>query len=385
MKNRNDLSWISGVGLTSFGRHEGKSSLDLMTMAASAALDDAGLERREVDGLVCGYSTTMPHIMLSTLFAEHFGVQPRYAHAAQVGGATGFALIMLAHLVVSGGAADHVLVVAGENRLSGQTRDMTMQTLAQAGHARYEVPLGATIPAYYGLVASRYMHEFGATERDLAELAVLMRQHAASHPGAQLRTPITVADVLASTPIAPPLKLMDCCPISDGGAAFIISREPVSPHSLCIRGSSQAHTHQHVTAAADLAHYGAKDAMARAMAQAGVAMGDIGYAAIYDSFTITLTILLEELGLSARGQAGVDAAAGRFSADGELPLNTHGGLLSYGHCGVAGALAHLAEAHVQMTRRGGSRQIAREPAIAMLHGDGGIMSSHVSLILERLQ
>lgn len=377
------MSYVTGVGLTSFGRHEGKSSLDLMTIAATAAMEDAGLFRREVDGLVCGYATTLPHIMLSTLFAEHFGIQPRYAHAAQVGGATGFALIMLAHLIVAGGAADHVLVVAGENRLTGQTRDMTMQTLAQAGHARYEVPLGPTVPAYYGLVASRYMHEFGTTERNLAELAVLMRRHAAGHPGAQLREPITVDEVMASAPIAPPLKLMDCCPISDGAAAFIISREAITAHSLRIAGSSQAHTHQHVTAAADLAHYGAKDAMARAMAQAGVTVGDVGYAAIYDSFTITLTILLEEIGLCARGEAGHAAAAGRFSANGELPLNTHGGLLSYGHCGVAGALAHLAEAHVQLTRRAGARQIEREPALAMLHGDGGIMSSHISLILER--
>ena len=377
------MSWVTGVGLTSFGRHEGKSALDLMALAATAALEDAGLARRNVDGLVCGYATTMPHIMLATLFAEHFGVQPRYAHAVQAGGATGFALIMLAHLVVAGGAADHVLVAAGENRLSGQTRDMTLQTLAQAGHARYEVPLGATVPAYYGLVASRYMHEFSTTERDLAELAVLMRRHAGSHPGAQLRAALTVDDVLASPPVALPLKRMDCCPISDGAAAFIISREPLSAHSLRIIGTAQRHSHQHVSAAADLAHYGAKDAMARAMAQAGVDLRDVGYAAIYDSFTITLAILLEEIGLCARGQAGQAAAAGRFSADGELPLNTHGGLLSYGHCGVAGALAHLAEAHLQMTRRAGARQIAREPAVAMLHGDGGIMSSHISLILER--
>ena len=377
------MSWVSGVGLTAFGRHEGKSSIDLMTLAATAALADAGLERREVDGLVCGYATTLPHIMLSTLFAEHFGVQPRYAHAVQVGGATGFAMIMLAHLIVAGGAADNVLVVAGENRLSGQTRDATMQTLAQAGHARYEVPLGPTVPAYYGLVASRYMHEVGLTEADLAELAVLMRRHAGSHPGAQLRQPISVADVLASAPIAPPLKLMDCCPISDGGAAFLISREPVSPHALRIIGSSQAHTHQHVSAAEDLTRFGAKPSMTRAMDEAGVGLADIGYAAVYDSFTITLAILLEEIGLCERGQAGAAAAAGHFSSDGAMPLNTHGGLLAYGHCGVAGAMAHLAEAHLQMTQRAGNRQIPSQPAVAMLHGDGGIMSSHVSLIMER--
>lgn len=377
------MSWITGVGLTPFGKLEGSSTLGLMTQAAEAAMADAQLCRGDVDGLICGYSTTMPHIMLSTLFAEHFGIQPRYAHAVQVGGATGFAMIMLAHLVVDSGAASNVLVVAGENRLSGQTRDATIQTLAQAGHQRYEVPLGPTVPSYYGLVASRYMHEQGLDETDLAQLAVLMRRHASATDGAQFRDPITVDDVLRSAPVARPLKLLDCCPISDGGAAFIVSREPVSSFSLRIRGCSQAHTHQHVTAAEDLTRFGARLSMEGALRDAGITLGDVGYAAIYDSFTITLAILIEELGLCPRGESGRAAAAGRFSPDGELPLNTHGGLLSYGHCGVGGALAHLVEAHTQMTRRAGARQISREPAIAMLHGDGGIMSSHVSLILER--
>ena len=246
------MSWVTGVGLTSFGRHEGQSSLDLMTTAAAAALADSGLARKDIDGLVCGYATTMPHIMLSTLFAEHFGLQPRYAHAVQL-----------------------------------------------------------------------------------------------------------------------------------GRAAFIISREPVNAHSLRIRGCSQAHTHQHVTAALDLTHFGARASMERAMAEAGIGIGDVGYAAVYDSFTITLAILLEEIGLCPRGQSGRVAASGHFSTDGAVPLNTHGGLLSYDHCGVAGALAHLAEAHLQLTRRAGARQIPGEPAIAMLHGDGGIMSSHVSMIMER--
>ena len=377
------MAWITGVGMTSFGRHEGSTTIELMSEAAAAALADAGLERSDIDGLVCGYSTTMPHLMLSTLFAEHFGLQPRYAHGVQIGGATGLAMAMLAHLVAEAGAARHILVVAGENRLSGQSRDMTLQTLAQAGHDRYEVPLGPTIPAYYGLVASRYMHETGLDETDLARLAVLMRRHAAGHPGAQMRDPITLEDVLASKPIAPPLKLLDCCPISDGAAAFIVSRDPTGVNALRIRGCAQAHTHQHVTAARSLTSFGAGMASARAFEEAGVGVADIGYAAIYDSFTITLAILLEEIGLSRRGASGRDAAAGRYDADGPLPLNTHGGLLSYGHCGVGGALAHLVEAHRQLTRRAGARQIKSEPALALVHGDGGILSSHVSMVVER--
>ena len=375
------MSVVTGVGLTPFGRLEGQDTLALMSRAATGALATAGLERRDIDGLITGYSTTLPHLMLSTVFAEHFGLSPRYAHAIQLGGATGFALAMLAHRLVDSGAARRILVVAGENRLTGQSRDSAIQTLAQVGHPAYEVPLGPTIPAYYGLVASRYRHEFGSTEADFAELAVLMRANAARTPGAQLTDPITVADVLSSKPIAAPLKLLDCCPVSDGGAAFVIEREESGRAGVRIVGAAQAHTHQHVSAAASLTQFGAGDCTARAMAEAGVALADIRYAAIYDSFTVTLAILLEEIGLAPRGASGRLAREGHFSPDGAMPLNTHGGLLSYGHCGVGGAMAHLAETVLQMTGAAGPRQIA-PPPLALLHGDGGVLSSHVSLVLE---
>ena len=375
------MSYITGVGLTPYGKHPGKSTLDLMSEAATLALADAQLERKDVDGLLVGYSTTFPHLMLSTVFAEHYGLDPVYAHAVQLGGATGFGMAMLAHLLVEAKAARNILVVAGENRLTGQSRDAAVQTLAQVGHPEYEVPLGPTIPAYYGLVASRYMHEFGTTERDLAELAVLMRGHASTHPGAQFRSPITVDEVLASKPVAAPLKLLDCCPVSDGGCAFVISRERTNGFDVRIRGTGQAHTHQHVTAAPSLTRFGAAASVARARDAAGVDLEGVDYAAIYDSFTITLTILLEELGLAPRGQAGRLAREGHFSRSGRVPLNTHGGLLSYGHCGCGGAMAHLVETHLQMTRRAGERQVANA-SLALLHGDGGVLSSHASLIVE---
>ena len=169
------MSFITGVGLTSYGKHEGSSSLDLMSQAAELAITDAGLKRSDIDGILCGYSTVAPHIMLATVFAEHFGIRPSYAHAVQVGGATGLAMTMLAHQLVDAGVVKHVLVVGGENRLTGQSRDASILALAQVGHPDYEVPLGPTIPAYYGLVATRYMQEYGVTQEDLAEFAVLMR------------------------------------------------------------------------------------------------------------------------------------------------------------------------------------------------------------------
>jgi acetyl-CoA acetyltransferase len=377
------MSYITGVGLTSYGKHEGSSSLDLMSQAAALALADAGLKRNEIGGVLCGYSTVSPHIMLATVFAEHFGIQPSYAHAVQVGGATGLAMTMLAHTLVEAGVVRHVLVVAGENRLTGQSRDASIQALAQVGHPDYEMPLGPTIPAYYGLVASRYMHEYGVTQEDLAEFAVLMRRHALKHPGAQFHEPITVADVMASKPVAMPLKLLDCCPVSDGGAAFIISREPTTDARVRIRGCAQAHTHQHVTAAPSLDKLGAEIAIAKAKAATGIGISDVRYAAVYDSFTITLAMLLEDLGLAGRGEAAARVRAGYFSRDGDTPLNTHGGLLSYGHCGVGGAMAHLVETHLQMTGCAGERQV-RDASLALLHGDGGVLSSHVSMFLERV-
>ena len=375
------MSWVVGSGLTRYGKHEGSNTLALMTQATDLALADAGMARGDIDGLICGYSTTQPHLMLSTVFAEHYGLQPRYAHALQLGGATGFALVMLAHLLVTAGAAKRVLVVGGENRMTGQSRDSAIQVLAQVGHPVYEVPLGATIPAYYGLVASRYMHEFGSTEADFAELAVTMRQHAALHPGAQFRTPISVADVMASRAIASPLKMLDCCPVSDGGCAFVISAEPEGPNPVRISGAAQQHNAQHISALASLTQVGAGACAATALSQAGRTLAEVEHAAIYDSFTITLTMLLEEIGLAPRGRAGVLAREGHFDADGAMPLNLHGGLLSYGHCGVAGAMAHLAEVHLQMTGRAGLRQAPRA-GVTLLHGDGGVLSSHVSLVME---
>ena len=133
-----------------------------------------------------------------------------------------------------------------------------------------------------------------------------------------------------------------------------------------------------------LSELGAEISIAKAKAATGLSIPDVRYAAVYDSFTITLAMLLEDLGLAKRGEAAARVRAGYFNRDGEMPLNTHGGLLSYGHCGVGGAMAHLVETHLQMTGRAGNRQV-RDASIALLHGDGGVLSSHVSMFLERVR
>lgn len=373
---------VRGVGDTAFGRHDGRDTLDLMAIAATNALQDAGIERAGIDGLLTGYSTAMPHLMLATLFSEHFGLSPSYAHGLQAGGATGCAALMLAKILVESGQCRNVLVVAGENRLTNDgDRDSVIQTLAQVGHPRFEVPYGTTIPAYYGLLASQYMDRFGLGEEDLAELAVLMRAHAGTHFGAQFADAITIADVMSSRPIATPLKLLDCCPISDGAVAVIVSGEKVDGPRLA--GAGQAHLHQHVSMASDIARMGAADAAERAFADAGVERQNVGILGVYDSFTITVAMLLEEIGFSGRGNVGQDVRDGRYGREGALPLNLHGGLLSYGHSGVAGGLAHFVEVVRQMSGRAGERQLTKQPATGFVHGDGGVLSAHVSLVLRQ--
>ena len=376
-------AYIAGVGNTAFGRHEGRGAIDLMAEAAGKALANAQKRRSDIDGVLCGYATTLPHLMLSELFCERISLRPAYAHSLQVGGATGAAMLMLARELVRSGRCRNVLVVAGENRLTGQTRDSSIQTLAQVGDADFEVGNGGSVPAYYALMASRYMHQTGVTQADLAEFAVLMRDNAIRHPDSHLTTPITCEDVLASKPIATPLKLMDCCPISDGAMALVVSAEPGVAEPVRMAGAGQAHFHQHVTAMRDVMNTGAAAAAARAFDEAGLVRDDIDYLAVYDSFTITLAMLLEETGFAPRAGAAERLRRGDFSSEGTQPLNTHGGLLSFGHCGVAGGMAHMVEAYRQMTGQAEGRQIARAPRHAFAHGDGGVMSSHVSLILSR--
>lgn len=374
----NEAFLLSAVN-TPFGRLEGQSAQDLMARAANEAIAESGVQRNQIDAVLCGYATTLPHLMLATLMSEKLGLQPDYAHGVQAGGATGAAMLMLAKMLVNSGQYENVLVLAGENRLTGQSVDTSQQTLAQVGDIDAEVPLGASIPAYYALLASEYMHQTGISSEDLAHFAVLMRKHASQHPDAHFQKPITVADVLDSRLIASPLHLFDCCPISDGATAFVVSR---NPGPVRITGAGQAHRHQHISALESVFSTGAKDASHKALAQAGLTHDEIDYLAIYDSFTITLVKLLEETGFAPQGKAIEQLQAGRYEVDGPTPLNTHGGLLSFGHPGVAGGLAHVVEAFRQLTGRAGNRQTPTPRKNAFVHADGGVLSAHVSLVLQ---
>jgi acetyl-CoA acetyltransferase len=377
---------LTGAGCTAFGELPGSSPLSLHADSAREAVADAGLVMRDIDGIVCAYSLVEPHLMQSSVVAEYLGLRPAHSAALMLGGATGCAGVLEAALLVESGRCRHVLVVMGDNRLTGMSRDGAVAALAHVGHPAFEVPYGPTIPAFYALVASRYLHEYGETSEQLAHIAVSTRQHALRHPGAHMKKPITVADVLASRVIAQPLRLLDCCLVSDGGAAVVVSapnaaRDTARP-AVALIGAGQGHTHEHLCQAPSLTDFGCHDAAARAFDEAGLGPADIDVAEIYDSFTITLLIELESMGFFARGEAGPAIAGGALRLDGRLPANTHGGLLSFGHSGAAGGLTHVVEAIRQLRGEGGPRQVP-DAGVAFVHGDGGILSAHCSLVLAR--
>ncbi|WP_111735804.1 thiolase family protein [Roseovarius amoyensis] len=376
---------ITGAYSTDVGDLQGATCMSLHTEAGLGALADSGLAVSDVDGLLCAYSFTEPHLMLASVFAEYVGMQPAYASAVSMGGVTACMLVMQAAALVEAGYCRHVLVVTGDNRLSGM-RGNAVQALAEVGNQQYEQPYGMTIPAAYALVAQRYMSEFGVTSEQLAAIAVTMREHAALNPKAHMKAPITVDDVMNSRFIATPLHLLDCCLISDGGAAVVVSAADAAADlrqpRIDVLGSGQGHTHEYIVAAPSLTDYGCKRSAADALGRAGLKPDDIDVVEIYDSFTITLLAELESMGFFQRGEAGVAAAAGELKIGGKLPCNTHGGLLSYGHSGAAGGMFHVVEAVEQL--RGGvvDRQV-EGAELALVHGDGGILSAHCSIVLGR--
>lgn len=377
-------AFITGAFDTAVGELPGSSCMGLHAQAALGAVADAGLALSDIDGVLCAYSFTEPHLMLASVFCEYMGIHPGYCAAIQAGGASACIMVMQAAALVASGQCRHVLVVTGDNRLTGMSRDGAVAALAEVGHPQFERPFGISVPASYALVARRYMHEFGVTPEHLAAIAVEHRRHAGRHPKAHKREPITVEQVLASKEIASPLRMLDCCLISDGGAALVVSSRAASADGRAtpieILGAGQGHTHEHIIAAPSLTDFGCKASSAAAFARAGVTPADMDVALIYDSFTITLLVELESIGFFERGEAGPAAVRGELGLGGRLPCNTHGGLMSYAHSGAAGGMFHAVEATRQLRGQADARQVDGAK-LAFVHGDGGILSAHCSLVL----
>ncbi len=375
---------IVGVGESDIGKVPHMSGLGLNAQAAKRALDDAGLKVSDVDGLLTAYSFTEPYFMLGTVMCEYLGLHPRYNASLVVGGGSPAVMLKHAAEAIAAGSCETVLVCAGENRATGQTRDQAVAALTAVGHPYFERPYGASIPGFYAMIARRHMEEFGTTSEHLAAVSVTSRRHASMHPNAHMRAPITIQEVLNSKPIADPLHMLDCCLISDAGGAFIVTSveraKRLRAKSAYLAGIGEFHTHEHLMCAPSLTEFGALQSGKAAYEMAGLGPTDIDVAELYDCFSIVPIIELEELGFCARGEGGRFYAAGHAAVGGKLPVNTHGGMLSHAHAGSAGGLFGIVEAVRQLRGGLGARQVDGAK-VALVHNEGGILSSHCTLIL----
>jgi acetyl-CoA acetyltransferase len=230
------------------------------------------------------------------------------------------------------------------------------------------------------------MHTYGTTAEQFAAIAVACRKHACLNPAAEMRTPITIDDVMNSRMIADPLHLLDCSLVSDGGSAIIMTsadRASDFPHDpVYILGVGEGHGHEHISQAQSLTTSFAVESGRRAYAMAGLKPSDMDFAQLYDCFTPTVLVELEDLGFCQKGEGGAFVENGNIELGGMLPVNTHGGLLSHCHPGNPGSMFALTETVTQLRGTAGARQVT-DAKVALVHGQGGIMSSHTTVILGR--
>ena len=379
---------LVGIGESNIGKVPECSGLGLNAQACKRALDDAGLKVSDVDGLLTAYSFTEPYTMLGSSLCEYLGLQPRLCCSMVAGGASPGIMLRHAAQAIAMGLAETVLVCAGENRATGLGRDLAVAVLAQVGHPQFEQPYGGSIPGFYAMVARRHMYEYGTTREQIASVAVNTRAHALLHPNAQMKSPITLEQVLSSKPIADPLRMLDCCLISDAAGAFVVTSaekaRDLRAKPIYLLGIGEKHTHEHIMCAPSLTHFGAAESGHIAYEMAGVGPEDIDVAELYDCFTIVPIIELEELGFTEPGAGGAFFEQGHARIGGKLPINTHGGMLSHAHAGAAGGLFGIVEAVRQLRGDEGDRQV-HGAELALVHNEGGILSSHCTIILGNQQ
>ena len=379
---------IVGAADTEVGAVPGLSATQLCVDAIGGALADAGISKDQVDGLVTCNSMAEPYMYHAEMIAEYLQIFPGYCISVGAGGGTTFSILHHAASAIATGICDTVVIAMADSLRTGLSKEQAMAMMSSAGHPQFESPYGPTIPSFYALIARAHMETYGTAPEQLAAVAVNARQHAALNPAAQKRDPISIEDVINSRLIADPLHLLDCSLVSDGGAAVVLTsaeRAADFPHQpVYLLGAGEGHGHEHISQAQSLTTSAAVESGRRAYEMAGLAPADIDVAELYDCFTPVVLIELEDLGFCEKGAAGAFVESGALALGGALPTNTHGGLLSHCHPGNPGSMFALTEAVTQLRHQAQDRQV-KDAEVALVHGQGGIMSSHCTLILGREQ
>lgn len=379
---------IVGAADTEVGIVPHMSATQLCVDAGLRAIKDAGISKDQIDGLITCNSFAEPYMYHAEAIAEYMQIFPRVCLSVNTGGGTTFSVLHHAASAILSGMCDTVLITMADSLKSGLTREQAMSMQVSAGHGQFELPYGPSVPSLYALIAKAHMNQYGTTEEQFAEIAVACRIHASLNPTAQMRELITVENVVNSRMIADPLHLLDCSLISDGGSAVILTsaeRAKEFPNQpVYLLGIGEGHSHEHISQARSLTTSAAVESGQRAYEMAGLGPNDMDFAQLYDCFTPTVLIEIEDLGFCEKGEGGAFVENGEIQLGGKLPINTHGGLLSHCHPGNPGSMFALTEAVLQLRHQAGDRQVPGAQ-LGLVHGQGGIMSSHTTMILGREQ
>jgi acetyl-CoA acetyltransferase len=374
---------IVGAAVSDYPETPGMSDVDHHVLGIRNALDDAGLALSDVDGLLTatgGFGGPQNPMAL----AEYLGLRPTYVDGTSVGGSSFVYHAARAALAVATGLCEVAVVTHGQTGKTGARRRGGPGGRGFGGFF-WDAVAGQILIGAYALAARRHMHEFGTTSEALAEIAVATRYHASMNPKAQFREPITIEDVLASRWVAEPLHLLDCCVVSDGGGAYVVTSadraKDLRRPGVRMLGYGERIGHAAGGTMPDFTTTAASDSGPRAFAMAGLKPGDIDCCQLYDSFTITVLLTLEDLGFCAKGEGGAFVRE-HLRLGGPLAINTDGGGLSACHPGMRGMFLVI-EAVRQLRGVGDPRTLVREGGCdtALVHGVGGQLSSHATLIL----
>jgi acetyl-CoA acetyltransferase len=368
---------LVGVAESDLGQvAKGLSPIDLMVQGVQRALADCGLALRDVDGVFC--ATAQSRLSVLAL-CEYLGIDPPVLGSTIVGGSSFEYHVAQAMSAIAAGLCSVAVIAYGSTQ-----RSIGRSQASAREFNPYETPFRPFLPASaYALAASRHMHQYGTTREQMAAVAVAARDWALLNPAAWEKHPLTIAGVLAARMVSYPFTVRDCCLVTDGGGAVVITSAERAPAlrkaPVYVLGCGQSVTHANISSMPDLTVTGALASGRAAYKMAGLGPADMHVAELYDAFTINTILFLEDLGFCKKGEGGPFVADGRIGPKGGLAVNTNGGGLSYCHPGMYGLLL-LIEAVRQLRGECGARQIS-PCEVAIVHGNGGVLSSQATVIL----
>ena len=381
-------AYIVGIYEHPTRKAEDKSLAQLHAESAKGALEDAGLGKSDIDGYFCaGDAPGLGPLSM----ADYMGLKLRHMDSTDCGGSSYLIHVGHAAEAIALGKCNIALItLAGKPRSEGQATGTAARTVQNTPDAPFENPYGPATANMYAMCAMRHMHQYGTTSEQLAWIKVAASHHAQYNPHAMLRDVVTVEDIVNSPMIADPLHRLDCCVISDGGGAIIVASPEVAKSlkrpNVKIIGAGEAPKHQ-MGGQLDLTYSGAVWSGPPAFAEAGVKPADIKYASIYDSFTITVLMQIEDLGFCDKGQGGRFVSDGNLiSGTGKLPFNTDGGGLCNNHPANRGGLTKVVEAVRQLRGEAHPAVQVANCDLALAHGTGGSLGTRhgaATVIMER--